>query len=65
MAPSVLDLQRQLVGRMSPEEKLRVSEALRVAAWDLKAGWLRGLHSDWSELQVQEAVRQCFRDSGA
>jgi hypothetical protein len=64
MPLSALELQSQLVSRMSPEEKVRASEALRTAAWALKAAWLRGLHPDWTEAQVQEAVHQCFRDSG-
>lgn len=63
MPLSVLELQRQLISRMSPEEKLRASEALRTAAWSLKAAWIQGLHPDWSELQVQEAVWRCFCDS--
>lgn len=65
MPLSVLDLQRQLVSRMTPEEKLRASEALRTAAWELKAAWLRGLHPGWSEPQVQEAVRGLFRDTAS
>lgn len=65
MPDSALDLQRRLISRMSPEAKLRASEALRLAAWDLKAGWLRGQHPDWSEREVQDAVRRSFGGRGA
>lgn len=48
---------------MSPEAKLRASEALRDAAWALKAAWLRRQHPELDETAVQDAVRRCFRDS--
>lgn len=58
-------LQRDLIRAMSPEEKLRVTEALRAAAWELKAAWLRSRRPDWSEDEVQDAVRRWFRDAAA
>ncbi len=64
MPQSALDLQRQLIRRLSPEARLRASEALRLAAWEFKAAWLRGLHADWSEAEVQEAVRRSFGGGG-
>jgi len=63
MSNPALELQRQLIRAMSPEQKVRASEALRAAAWDLKAAWIRSLHPELSEAAVQDAVRRCFRDA--
>ncbi len=60
-----LRLQDELVRRMSPEEKLRVSESLRHFAWELKAGWLRSQHSGWSEDEVQDEVRRIFANAAS
>jgi len=64
VSESVLELQRRLIRAMSPEQKLRASEALRDAAWQLKAAWLRSQHPELPESAVQEAVRGWFRDGG-
>jgi hypothetical protein len=64
MSTSVLERQQELVRAMTPEQKIRASEALYRAAWDLKAAWLRGQHPDLSETQIQDAVRRLFRDAG-
>jgi hypothetical protein len=61
----VLELQQRLIRAMSPEQKIRASEALRRAAWDLKAAWIRSRHPALSEEDVQEAVRRWFRDAAA
>jgi hypothetical protein len=50
---------------MSAEEKIRASEALRAAAWAIKAVWIRNQHPEWSEADVQDAVRRWFRDAPA
>ncbi len=65
MASPALELQRRLIRAMSPEERIRASEALRTAAWALKAAWLHSRHPDWSEDTVQDAVRRWFRDAAA
>lgn len=49
---------------MSPEQKIRISESLYAAAWDLKAAWLRSLHPKLTEPEIQERVRQLFRGTG-
>lgn len=65
MSSPALALQQRLIRAMSPEQKIRASEALRTAAWELKAAWIRGRSPDWSEDQVQDAVRRWFRDASA
>jgi hypothetical protein len=65
MSSPALELQQRLVRAMSPEEKIRASEALRRAAWALKAAWTRSRHPELPEEAVQDAVRRWFRDTGA
>lgn len=48
---------------MTPEQKIRASEALYLAAWDLKAAWLRSQHPDLPDDEIQEMVRRLFRDA--
>ena len=64
MSMSVLDRQLVVVRAMTPEQKIRASEALYQAAWDLKAAWLRSQHPDLSEADIQDAVRRLFRGTG-
>lgn len=58
-------LQDRLVRAMSPERKLLASEALRNAAWELKAAWISSRHPDLTPVTVQERVRQIFLDVGS
>lgn len=52
--------QREIYRKMTPEQKLIEAERLYFAARALKAAWLRTLHPDWSEAQVQNEVRRIF-----
>ena len=63
MSASAVDLQVQLVRAMTAEQKLRLSQALRDAAWEFKAAWIRSNQPELSEPAVQEAVRRLFRDA--
>jgi hypothetical protein len=63
MSNPARELQRQLIRAMSPEQKIRAGEALRAAAWDLKAAWIGSQRPELSEAAVQDAVRRCFRDA--
>lgn len=65
MSSSAADLQLQLVRAMTPEQKLRLSQALRDSAWAFKAAWIRTSQPELTEPAVQEAVRRLFRRAGA
>lgn len=65
MHSEALALQDRLLKAMSPERKLVASEALRNAAWELKAAWISSRHPDLSALEVRERVRQIFLNAGA
>jgi hypothetical protein len=64
MPLSGAQVQAQLVRAMTPEQKLRLSQALRDSAWELKAAWIRANRPDLAEAAVQETVRRLFRDAG-
>jgi hypothetical protein len=65
MLSEALEVQDRLLKAMSPERKLLASEALRHAAWELKAAWVSSRHPDLSPLEVRERVRQIFLDAGS
>ena len=65
MPLSGAEVQAQVVRAMTPEQKLRVSQALRDSAWEFKAAWIRASRPDLAEAAVQETVRRLFRDAGA
>ncbi|NUM52516.1 MAG: hypothetical protein HUU46_02625 [Candidatus Hydrogenedentes bacterium] len=50
----------RILRAMTPEQKLRATSNLYWAARDLKAAWFRSQHPEWSEEQVQKAVRDAF-----
>ncbi len=56
----VEDLQNQIYSKMSFAQKWERVCDLRNIAWNLKAARLRSQHADWSEFEVQNAVRKIF-----
>jgi len=55
-----LRIQREIFRKMPPARKLELAMELYWWARDLKAAGLRSQHPDWSEEQVQAAVREIF-----
>jgi hypothetical protein len=49
--------------RMSPERRLALAEGLYWSAREMKAAWLRGLHPDWTEVQVAREVTRVFQNA--
>lgn len=54
------EIQREIYKRMNPFEKLKVSMDMYWTARKYKAAYLRQLHPDWTEEQVQDKVREIF-----
>ena len=65
MDSTARDLQLRLAQAMTAEQKLLASQALRELAWGLKAAWIRSQQPELSEAEVQETVRQIFRNAGS
>lgn len=63
MADEPEDPQVEILRRMTPEQKLRAAERLYWSARELKAAWLRHEHPEWTEEQVEKAVRDAFAQS--
>jgi hypothetical protein len=53
-------VQVEIFKKMTPEQKLRLSERLYFDARHLKAAWLHQLHPDWSDEQGESKVREIF-----
>jgi len=45
---------------MTPTEKLRVATRLYYSARELKAAWLRSMHPNLLEPEIQSLVREAF-----
>ena len=56
----MVDIQNQILAKMSPEKKLEVAMQLYYSARELKAAGVRAEHPDWDEKQVKQAVRKAF-----
>ena len=48
---------------MTPEQKLRTAMDLYWSARSFKAAWLRKLNPDWSDGQIEEAVKEAFANA--
>jgi len=56
----MVNMQNQILAKMSPEKKLEVAMQLYYSARELKAAGVKADHPDWDERQVQHAVREAF-----
>ena len=48
---------------MTPEQKLQITLRLYYSAKELKAAWLRQLHTEWSDEKIEHAVRESFANA--
>ena len=53
-------IQDEILRKMTPARKLELAMDLYWSARELKAAGLRSQHPDWSEEQVQAAVKEIF-----
>jgi hypothetical protein len=56
----MVDIQNQILAKISPGKKLEVAMQLYYSARKLKAAGVRADHPDWNEKQVQQVVREAF-----
>jgi hypothetical protein len=52
--------QKRIFQSMTPEQKLEVALRLYYSARELKAAGLRAQHTDWTEEQIRDKVREIF-----
>ena len=55
--------QNKILKKMSPQEKLEASLNLYYSARKLKAAWLRQTHAEWSEEEIEQAVKEAFANA--
>lgn len=55
-----LRIQRERFRAMTPAERWQAAHALYWSARRLKAAFIRQQHPDWSEEQIEEAVKEAF-----
>jgi hypothetical protein len=63
----VTDLSANVTQRlraMTADEKVRLSHALWVEAWNVASAGIRGRYPDWSDEQVAARLRELMRDAG-
>ncbi|MFC1677399.1 hypothetical protein ACFL3G_10115 [Planctomycetota bacterium] len=56
----MFDIQNKIIQKMTPSQKVEASMMLYHCARHCKAAWLRKIHPDWSERQINMAVREAF-----
>lgn len=54
------DETKRILRAMTPEQRLQAASRLYHSARELKAAALRARHPDWSEEEIQRAVREAF-----
>ena len=59
-----VNMHDEIMKKMTPEQKLKAAENLYWSARRLKAAWLRHIHPDWSEDEVQQEVKRIFIEAG-
>jgi hypothetical protein len=57
------EIVREIRRKMTPEQKLNGMMQLYWSARELKAAYIRLIHPDWTEEQVQREVRDAFMRS--
>jgi hypothetical protein len=50
----------KIIRAMTPAQKLKTAEQLYWSARELKAAGLRMQHPDWTEEEIERAVREAF-----
>jgi hypothetical protein len=52
--------QHEILQKFTPGQKLRLASDLYFSAWALKKAALKHQHPDWSDEQLDSAVREIF-----
>jgi len=47
--------------KLTPQQKLDVAESLYWSAWHLKAAWLRQIHPELTQTEIEQKVKSIFK----
>jgi len=54
------EIQNEIMQKMTPTQKVRLALKLYYSAWELKIAWLKQIHNDWSDNQIEQEVKRIF-----
>jgi hypothetical protein len=57
------EIQNEILRKMTPTHKLQLAMRLYYSAWELKTAWLKEVHKDWSNEQVEQEVKRIFANA--
>ena len=55
-----MDKQREIISRMTVEQKLKASMSLFHSAWQLKYSAIRQFHPELTDSEVRQKVKEAF-----
>ncbi len=59
------DAETERLRQLTPDERVRIANALWEQAWQAAAAGVRARHPDWSDAQIAAGVRELFRDAAS
>ena len=57
------EIQNEILRKMTPTQKIRLAMRLYYSAWQFKTAWLKEIHKDWSNTQIEQEVKRIFTDA--
>jgi len=55
-----LEIQNQIIRKMTPGQRLAIAQELYETAWEIKKSALRALHPEWTEEEIFKRTRRIF-----
>ncbi len=57
------EIQDEILRKMTPTQKVRLAMRLYYSAWGFKTAWLKDIHKDWSDNQIEQEVKRIFTNA--
>jgi len=57
------EIQNEILRNMTATQKIRLALNLYYSAWKLKSAWLKEIHKDWSDVQIEQEVKRIFSNA--
>jgi len=57
------EIQNEILSNMTATQKIRLALNLYYSAWEFKAAWLKEIHKDWSDVQIEQEVKRIFSNA--
>lgn len=56
-------IQNEILSNMTATQKIRLALNLYYSVWEFKAAWLKEIHKDWSDIQIEQEVKRIFSNA--